>query len=93
MNKKELVKVISEAVGTTQKAAGEFLDATVEAITDALVAGEDVKVSGFGTFSKVEVPERTGIIQMGDRKGETYVTPAHFKAKFKPASALKEAVK
>ena len=93
MNKKELIAKIAEKMGTTKKAAGEQLDVIVEVITDALKAGETVKITGFGAFSTVDVAERTGIIQLGDRKGETYVTPAHRSPKFKAASALKEAVK
>lgn len=93
MNKKDLVKVISERMDTTQKAAAANLDAVLDVITEAMVAGQDVKISGFGTFSAVDVGERTGTIQMGDRKGETYVTPAHRAPKFKAASALKSAVR
>lgn len=93
MNKKELVKAISEVLGTSQKAAGEMLDATLAVIMDAMVDGQDVKISGFGTFSVSEVAERTGVIQMGDRKGETYTTPAHRAPRFKAASALKDAVR
>lgn len=93
MNKKELVRVVSEKLGTSQKAAGEAVDAVFTAIADAMVAGTDVKISGFGTFSVAEVAERTGIIQMGDRKGETYTTPAHRAPRFKAASALKDAVR
>ena len=93
MNKKELISKLAEAMGTTKKAAEEALDAVTTVITEALVEGQDVKITGFGTFSAVEVAERTGVIQMGDRKGETYTTPAHRSPKFKPASSLKEAVK
>lgn len=93
MNKKELIAKLAEKMDCTKKAAEEALDAVSAVITEALVEGQDVKISGFGTFSAVEVAERTGIIQMGDRKGETYTTPAHRAPKFKAASALKEAVK
>jgi DNA-binding protein HU-beta len=93
MNKKDVIAKVAEKMEITKKAAGEHMDAMLEVIIEAMVAGEDVKISGFGTFSAVEVSERTGTIQMGDRKGETYVTPAHRAPKFKAASALKEAVR
>jgi DNA-binding protein HU-beta len=93
MNKKELIAKLAETMNTTKKAAEEALDAVTAVITEALADGQDVKITGFGTFSAVEVAERTGIIQMGDRKGETYTTPAHRSPKFKAASALKDAVK
>ena len=93
MNKKEMIAKLAEVMGSTKKDAEAALDAVTTVITNALVEGKDVKISGFGTFSAVEVAERTGIIQMGDRKGETYTTPAHRAPKFKAASALKEAVR
>ena len=76
-----------------KKAAEETLSAVVAVVTEALVAGNTVKIPDLGTFSVVEVAERTGTIQLGDRKGETYVTPAHRAPKCKIANALKEAVK
>ena len=93
MNKKELIAKLAEVMGSTKKDAEAALDAVTTVITDALAEGNDVKITGFGNFSAVEVAERTGVIQMGERKGETYTTPAHRTPKFKPSSALKEAVK
>ena len=89
MNKKELVKAISEKLGTTQKAAGEYLDGIVEVITEAMIAGEDVKISGFGTFSVVERAPRVG---RNPQTGETIQIGASKAPKFKASKALKEAV-
>lgn len=93
MNKKDLVKAIAEKLGTTQKDAEASLNGIVAVITDSLVDGQDVKVPGLGTFSVVDVEERRGIIQMGDRKGEEYVTPAHRAPKFKFSKTVKDIVK
>lgn len=93
MNKKELIAKLAEKQDCTKKAAEENMTAFVEVLVEALAAGETVKIPGLGTFSVTEVAERTGIIQMGDRKGETYTTPAHRAPKFKPASTLKDAVR
>ena len=90
MNKKVLVKAISEKLGVTQKAAGEFLDATIEVITDAMVAGDDVKISGFGTFKVVERAAREG---RNPQTGETMKIAATKAPKFKASAVLKEAVK
>lgn len=93
MNRSELIAKIAEAMGTTKKAAGEALDSVFGVIAKSLEEGTNVKVNGFGTFKVSEVAERTGIIQMGEHKGETYVTPAHNKVSFKAATQLKDAVK
>lgn len=89
MNKKEFVKAISEKLGTTQKAAGEYLDAVVEVIMEALAEGTEVKISGFGTFSVTERAAREGRNPM---TGETIQIDAKKSPKFKAAKALKDAV-
>lgn len=94
MDKKTTITKIAEKIeGMTKKDAGIVLDVIGEVITEALVAGDDVSIPGVGKFSVTEVAERTGIIHMGDKKGEKYVTPAHNKPTFKAATTLKNAVK
>ena len=89
MNKKELVKAMAEQLGTTQKAAAEQLEAVLDVITAALVAGEDVKIAGFGTFSVVERAAREG---RNPQTGETMTIAASKAPKFKASKALKDAV-
>ena len=93
MNKTELISKVAERLGVTKKDTGAAVDAIVDVIIDTVAEGDEVSISGFGKFVSVEVAERTGIIQMGDRKGESYVSPAHKSPKFKPASAFKTAVR
>lgn len=89
MNKKELVKAIAEKLETTQKAACEQLEAILEVITDALVDGQEVKISGFGTFSISERAAREG---RNPATGETIQIAASKSPKFKAAKSLKDAV-
>lgn len=89
MNKVELIAKIAERNETTKKAAGETLDAVMAVITEALVAGEEVKVSGFGTFSVAERAERAG---RNPLTGEAITIAASKSPKFKAAKALKDAV-
>lgn len=93
MNKTELVTKVAGKLGVTKKDTAAAIDAFVETVIETVASGEEVNLSGFGKFSAVDVAERTGTIQMGDRKGETYTTPAHRAPKFKFASAFKDAVK
>lgn len=90
MNKKELIAKLAEKMGTTKKAAGEQLDVTLETIAEALVSGQDVKLTGFGTFTVVERAERNGV---NPATGESIVIPASKAPKFKASSALKNAIK
>lgn len=94
MKKSELIeKITGKVEGMTKKDAGIILDVFSEVITEALVAGDEVTIPNVGKLSTVEKPEKTGTIQLGERKGETYVSPAHRAPKFKVATALKNAVK
>ena len=42
-----------------------------------------IAIGKIGKFKVKDVPERTGTIMMGDRKGETYTVPAHSEITFK----------
>lgn len=92
MTQSELVTKLSENLGITKVLAKETLEKTINTIADAIVAGEDVNLAGLGKFKVVEVAERTGTIQLGEKKGETYVAPAHKAVKFKVSAAFKEEV-
>lgn len=89
MNKVELIAKIAEVEETTKKAAGEQLDAIVSVITEALANGEEVKISGFGTFSVSERAAREG---RNPATGQTITIAASKAPKFKAATALKAAI-
>lgn len=57
MNKAQLVEAIADKVGGRQNAA-EAVDAVLDAMVRAVVAGERVSVTGFGSFEKVDRPAR-----------------------------------
>ena len=89
MNKKELVAKIVEVseVELTKKQAEAALDATLEAITDALVEGDKVQLTGFGTF---ETRERAARIGRNPQTGEDMEIAASRSAALKVGKALKE---
>lgn len=60
MNKTELVGEIAKATELSKIASGKALDAVLDAISKALQKGDDVVLTGFGTFSVRERPARTG---------------------------------
>jgi len=57
VNKAQLVEAIADKVGGRQQAA-EAVDAVLDAIVRATVAGDRVSVTGFGSFEKVDRPAR-----------------------------------
>ncbi len=89
MNKSELVSSIAEKSGLSKSDAKKALDATVEAISEALKAGDKVALVGFGTFAVSERPERQGI---NPATKETITIAAKKVAKFKPGADLDNAI-
>lgn len=57
MNKAQLVEAIADKLGGRQQAA-DAVDAVLDAIVRAVVGGDRVSVTGFGSFEKVERPAR-----------------------------------
>lgn len=57
MNKAQLVEAVADQVGG-RKAAADAVDAVLDTIVRAVVAGDRVSVTGFGSFEKVDRPAR-----------------------------------
>ncbi|MCI6671035.1 MAG: HU family DNA-binding protein [Prevotella sp.] len=89
MNKSELVEKIAAGAGLSKADAKKALDATMEAIKEALVNGDKVQLVGFGTFSTLERPAHEGINPSTKQKIQI---PAKKVAKFKPGAELSDAV-
>ena len=89
MKKVELVEAVAEKAGLTKADATRAIDATFEAITDALANGDKITLVGFGTFSVSKRAAREG---RNPRTGETVQIAARNAVSFKAGSALKDAV-
>lgn len=85
MNKTDLVNEIAAKAGLNKVAAKAALDACLESVSQALANEDKVQLIGFGTFSVVEKPERTGL---NPRTKEKITIPARKAVKFKPAADL-----
>ena len=60
MNKQEFVNAIASESGLSKTDTEKAINATTEAIKNALAKGESVQLIGFGTFSISERAARTG---------------------------------
>jgi len=89
MNKAELIDAVASRAGLTKTDAGEAVDATFEAITNALAQRDTVSLIGFGTFSTSDRAARTG---RNPRTGETINIAATCVPKFKAGKGLRDAV-
>ncbi len=90
MTKSDFVELVQKNGEFDSKAAAErAVKAFTASVTEALVNKETVSLVGFGTFSTVEVKEKSGKVP-GTNK--TYTKPAHTAPKFKIGKTLKDAV-
>ena len=89
MNKTELIEKIAVGAELSKADAKKALEATFEAIKNALVDGDKIQLIGFGTFSVSERPAREG---MNLRTGEKIQIAAKKVAKFKAGAELTAAL-
>lgn len=89
MNKTELISIVSENAGLSRKDTERMMSAAIDAITSALVKGEKVQLSGFGTF---EAKDRKARIGRNPHTKQPIEIPATRIPAFSPSKALKDAV-
>ena len=89
MNKTELIAIAAEHAGLTKKDTERVLNAAIDAITLALVKGEKVQLSGFGTC---EIKYREARFGRNPRTGEATDIPATWVPSFKPSKALRDLI-
>ncbi len=90
MTKAELIARIAEKAGFEHKKdADKALSATLEALREALVAGDNITLTGFGTF---KVVDRAARKCRNPRTKAPMVIPACKVAKFIAGKQLKEAI-
>ncbi|MDA9553526.1 HU family DNA-binding protein [Emcibacteraceae bacterium] len=89
MNKNELIDGVANSAGLSKTDAGKAVDSVIDAISGALAAGGEVRMTGFGTFSTASRAASTG---RNPRTGEAIQIAASTRPKFKAGKSLKDAV-
>lgn len=90
MTKKELVEKVSKKANLTKSAAYDAVEGTFILIKDALVRGEKVVITGFGTFLIRSRASRRG---RNPQTGETIQIPNKKTPGFTAGKTLKRAIK
>lgn len=90
MNSKELAGIVADKARLTKKDAEIAVEAAFDAIGQALVAGEEVRIPGFGIFSVKERAARQGI---NPSTRESIEIPASKAVGFKVSKNLKDSLK
>lgn len=87
MNKQELITALADNTGMFKAAAGKFVEAFIDTVTDSLVKGDKVQLIGFGTF---ETRKRNGRYAISPKTGEKVWVEDRLSPAFKPGKALKD---
>ncbi|MFZ2587251.1 MAG: HU family DNA-binding protein [Alphaproteobacteria bacterium] len=89
MNKAELIAAVAAAAKVSKTDAGSVIDSFVEVITKNLKKGNEVRLTGFGTFTTAKRKATTG---RNPRTGATIKIAASTSPKFRAGKSLKDAV-
>jgi DNA-binding protein HU-beta len=89
MNKLEIIKVVADEVGLTQKEVASVVDTMLATIIRELQKGEEVNIAGFGKFVVKNRAARTSI---NPRTHEPINVPASKAPAFKAGKQFKESV-
>lgn len=90
MNKTQLIDLIADKAGLTKVQAKAALEATLEGVTEALKAEDQVQLIGFGTFKVNHRAARTG---RNPQTGQEIQIAAAKVPAFVAGKALKDSVK
>ena len=89
MNKRELAAELAERLDIDKKQANAFVEEFIITITDTVATGEDVVLTGFAKFRRVQRGPR---LARNPQTGATVKVPAKKAAKITPLKAFKDAV-
>ncbi|HYJ13152.1 MAG TPA: HU family DNA-binding protein [Thermomicrobiales bacterium] len=89
MRKQDLVRVVAESTGQSEVAATRAVNAVFDSIEQALAGGDEVAISGFGTFKVVERSSRQG---RNPQTGDPMTIEARKSPVFRPGTQLKRSV-
>jgi DNA-binding protein HU-beta len=87
--KAEIIDAVADICDVSKSEAQRAVDAVFSTIADNLTRGEEVRLTGFGSFSVAQRAARSG---RNPKTGETIQIKASKQPKFKAGSPLKDAV-
>ena len=89
VNRSQLLNTFAERTDTSRKEADATVTAFVELITETVARGEDVAISGFAKFRRIDRPAR---MARNPATGEQVKVAAKRVARITPLKAFKDAV-
>jgi DNA-binding protein HU-beta len=89
VNKAQLIDVVAQNLDVSRRVAGDAVDAVLAGITGAVIDGDRVSLTGFGTFETAHRPARTA---RNPRTGDQVRVAASTVPKFRAGQAFKDEV-
>jgi integration host factor subunit alpha len=89
MTKADIFEKVSENLGCTKKESAELVEAVFSLIKSTLETGENLKISGFGSFVVKQKKDRRG---RNPQTGETITIESRRILTFKPSGLLRDAI-
>ena len=89
LTRMDLSEAVFREVGLSRNESAELVERVLSLMSDALVAGEQVKISSFGTFSVRDKAARVG---RNPKTGEAVSIPPKRVPHFKPGKEMRERV-
>lgn len=89
LTRMDLSEAVFEEVGLSRQESAELVESVLQHMSDALVAGEQVKISSFGTFS---IRDKTARIGRNPKTGEEADIPPRRVITFRPSHLMKDRV-
>jgi integration host factor subunit alpha len=85
----DLSEAVFREVGLSRNESAQLVETVLEEMSDALVRGEQVKISSFGTFS---VREKTARVGRNPKTGEEVPISPRRVLTFRPSHLMKDRV-
>jgi integration host factor subunit alpha len=89
MTKADIVEKLQAGTGMTRKQSAEMMEEVFSIIKSTLEQGENLKISGFGSFVVKQKNDRKG---RNPQTGAAIILPARRVVTFKPSTILREAI-
>lgn len=90
MNNKELINELAEESGYTKEDSQRLVKSLIDTMSEDFEKGENVTISGFGTF---EVKKKMERVLVNPTTGKKMLVPPKLVLVFKPSNSIKEQLK
>ncbi len=89
MTKADIIEKVADTIGYSKKESAELVEAVFSLVKSTLESGENLKISGFGSFIVKQKADRRG---RNPQTGETITIEARRILTFKPSTVLRQSI-